>query len=200
MYNLSQPLPPLARSSQRQTPGTRAAGTPGAHHVTTSPHRYLQSTPRPLAAAIHEPPADIGGTGSAKSTRHNPKCAAAPAPSPASSGSISNLPCSAHVRPRPLQAAAPPQDAARISRRSGHRGGARTPPPKRSASRVCGAPQARKSTTRAGRESAYRPHRPHRAAPLGPALMSRGNRIKRPIPGPTARVRAGTKRPGEQQH
>ncbi|KAJ1160740.1 hypothetical protein NDU88_001233 [Pleurodeles waltl] len=60
----------------------------------------------PPATAIHQPPADIGGTGSAKSTRRNPKCTAAPALSPANSSSHGSLPGSARAHPSPLQAAA----------------------------------------------------------------------------------------------
>ncbi|KAJ1141903.1 hypothetical protein NDU88_008231 [Pleurodeles waltl] len=55
MYNLSQPLPPPARTSWRQSPGTRVAGTPGAHHATTSLHRV--SSIHPQAAGSHSLPA-----------------------------------------------------------------------------------------------------------------------------------------------
>ncbi|KAJ1083574.1 hypothetical protein NDU88_003732 [Pleurodeles waltl] len=59
--------------------------------------------------------------------------------------------------------------------------------------------RARSSTTRGGRESAYQPRRPCHTSPPGPALMSRGNRIKKPVAGPAASIRAVTKLPRKQQ-
>ncbi|KAJ1080934.1 hypothetical protein NDU88_001122 [Pleurodeles waltl] len=100
----------------------------------------------------------------------------------------------------PLQAAAPPQAAARISRRSGHSRGYqehphRNAPCLKSAAHLPGSLVHHPSWER----SAYQPRRPCHASPPGPALMSRGYRIKKPVPGPAASIRAVTKLPRRQQ-
>ncbi|KAJ1083585.1 hypothetical protein NDU88_003764 [Pleurodeles waltl] len=107
---------------------------------------------------------------------------------------------SARACSNPLQAATPPQAAARISRRSSHSRRYQEHP-HRNAPRLKSAAhlRARSSTTRGGRESAYQPRRSCHTSPPGPALMSRGNRIKKPVAGPAASIRAVTKLPRKQQ-
>ncbi|KAJ1192132.1 hypothetical protein NDU88_001444 [Pleurodeles waltl] len=178
------------RPSWRQSPGTRPAGTPGAHHVTTSPRRVPPVHPRLLAAAVYQPPADLGDTSRAKSTRrHNPKRGAASALSPASSGSLDCLLRSAHACPNSVQAAALPQAAAQVSRQSAHsRGGKDTPAEMLSVSGLRHAPRPARLTPEPGER-----------APTGPAGCTVPHHITRPRsdePGRT--LRAAHLRPSRQ--
>ncbi|KAJ1080818.1 hypothetical protein NDU88_001007 [Pleurodeles waltl] len=129
-------------------------------------------------------------------------CTAAPALCPANSGSHSSLPGSARCARAPtlsrpqllhrpqLKSAANPATAGDTRN---------TPTEMLRVSSLRRTSRARSSSTRAGRESAYQPRRPCHATPPGPALMSQGNRIKKPVPGTAASVRAVTKLPRKQQ-